>query len=202
MSRRGLESTAVLLARVREGDVMAREDLAVRYRTLLTRWAHGRLPPAARSVLETSDLVQTTLMRAFARVDRFEPRHEGAFLAYLRQILLNQIRDESRRRKRRPVSVEPLPEGLEDRTTPSPLEAIIGAESLARYEEALARLTARQREAIILRLELGLRYREVAEAIDAPSVNAARLIVARALVRLAAALGDDDEAPGVTKESP
>jgi RNA polymerase sigma factor (sigma-70 family) len=194
MKKQGLESTAALLARVREGDDKAREDLAARYRTLLARWAHGRLPPAARSVLETSDLVQTTLMRAFARVEQFEPRREGAFLAYLRQILLNQIRDESRRRKRRPVS-EPLPEVLEDSTTPSPLEAIIGAESLARYEEALARLTERQREAIILRVELGLRYREVAEALDAPSVNAARLIVARALVRLAAALGDRDVVP-------
>lgn len=194
MNRRGLESTAALLARVREGDGRAREDLAARYRALLTRWAHGRLPAAAGSVLETSDLVQTTLMRAFARIDTFRPSREGAFLAYLRQILLNQIRDESRRRKRRPVS-EPLPEILEDTSTPSPLETIIGAERLARYEDALARLSERQREAVILRLELGLRYREVAEALDAPSVNAARLVVARALVRLAASLGDDDLAP-------
>jgi len=180
----GFESTAKLLVRARGGDRGAQGDLASRYATMLRQWAHGRLPNSARDLVDTSDLVQITLQRAFARLDSFEPRREGAFLAYIRQILLNQIRDEVRRAKRRPAH-EPLPEDLGDGVTPSPLEEIIGRESVRQYEEALAELSERQREAIILRVELGLRYREVAEAVGAPSVNAARLIVARALVRLA-----------------
>ncbi len=87
-----LESTATLLGRVRAGDDDAREQLALRYLALLTRWAHGRVPPRARGLADTDDLVQTTLMRALNGVQQFEPRREGAFLAYLRTILLNQLR--------------------------------------------------------------------------------------------------------------
>ena len=188
---RELESTSILLSRARDGDAAARDDLAERYRILLTRWAHGRIPRSARGLLETQDCVQVTLLRGFERLPQFIPRHEGAFLAYLRQILLNQIRDEARRAKRRP-SQEEFPADLADMSTPSPLEELIGKESLSRYEEALASLSERQREAIIMRMELGLRYREIAEALDAPSVNAARLIVARAMIRLAAAVRDED----------
>ena len=186
MSQDPEPTTTELLARVRQGDGGAREVLAGRYAVMLKRWAHGRLPAGARDLVDTSDLVQATLMRAFARVEHFEPRREGAFLAYIRRVLLNQIRDEARRAKRRPDHAE-LPESLGDGST-SPLEAIIGRESLARYERALARLSDRQREAVILRVELGLRYREVADALNAGSVNAARLIVARALIKLAASV--------------
>jgi len=187
-----LESTAALLVRARDGDPAARDGLARRYHEILSRWAHGRVPAAARNLLDTGDLVQTTLMRAFDNLDRFEPRREGAFLAYLRQILLNRIRDVARRARRTPPMQE-LSDAFPDTRFRSPLEDVIGSESLSRYEKALTRLSERQREAIVLRLELGLRYREIAEALNADSVNAARLVVARALIRLAAAVGHDDD---------
>ena len=188
----GIESTAALLARARVGDHTAREELAERYLTTLRRWAHGRVPRRVRGLVDTDDIVQSTLMRAFQRLDSFEPRREGAFLAYLRQILLNQIRDEGRRGGRMPEQSE-LPEHLPSPAR-SPIEETIGRESLARYEVALARLIESQREAVILRLELGLRYREVAEAMELPSASAARMLVARALVHLAEELEDHDEA--------
>ena len=87
-----LESTATLLTRVRAGDEDARERLVVRYLALMKRWAHGRVPARARRFADTDDLVQTTLLRALNAVPHFEPRREGAFLAYLRKILLNQLR--------------------------------------------------------------------------------------------------------------
>jgi RNA polymerase sigma-70 factor, ECF subfamily len=188
-----LESTASLLARARLGDRVARDALASRYTKMLKVWAHGRVPGNARDLVDTSDLVQVTLMRAFAHLEKFEPRREGAFLVYVRRIMLNHIRDQARRAKRRPPHAE-LQDDVGDEAARSPLEEIIGRESVVRYEQALAQLSDRQREAVILRLELGLRYREVAEALGAPSVNAARLIVARALVRLAAAAGPDGDA--------
>ena len=191
----GLESTAALLVLARQGDGRALDRLAERYRLLLLRWAHGRIPASARTTVETADLVQSTLMNAFRRIDRFEDRHEGAFLAYLRQILLNKIRDHAKRERRRPRHEE-IHEDLVDSGARSPLDEMIGKEGVARYEEALAALPGRHREAIILRMELGLRYREVAEALGAPSVNAARLLVARSLVRLAAAIRDDGQTEG------
>lgn len=180
---RPLESTEYLLARIRQGDLAARERLLGRYLVPLQRWAHGRLPSRARDLSQTDDLVQSTLIRALDHLNGFEPRREGAFLAYLRQILLNQVRDEIRRVGRRPVR-EALEEDLPGRT-PSPLEEAIGSQTLEAYEAAIAGLTEKQQEAVVLRIELGFSYEEVATAIGAPSWNAARMLVTRALVRLA-----------------
>jgi len=57
-----LESTAILLTRVRAGDRGAR-----------------RLPRYARDLVEADDLVQISLLRALDQVKSFEPRLEGAF---------------------------------------------------------------------------------------------------------------------------
>jgi RNA polymerase sigma factor (sigma-70 family) len=168
---------------VRQGDVRARERLAARYLVPLRRFAHGRLPAHARGLVDTDDLVQVTVIRALEQVETFEPRREGAFLAYLRQTLLNQVRDEARRVARRPAQGE-LPETLADPGR-SPLEETIGKEAMERYETALGRLNDEQRESVVLRLELGYSYSEIAEALDRPTDNAARMLVTRALAKLA-----------------
>ena len=181
-ARDEVESTASLLAKVGAGDEEARVRLVVRYRTLLRRWAHGRIPPRARALIDTEDVVQVTLIRALEKSGRFEPRHEGAFLAYLRTILLNEIRAALRRVDRGP-ELGPLPAGLEDRY-PSPLAEAIGAEAIDSYERALATLTEEQQQAVVLRVEMGFTYQQVAEALGSPSMDAARMLVARALARL------------------
>lgn len=181
-----LETTAALLDRIRSGDAQARERLLERYLPLLRRWAHGRLPPGARGMAETADLVQVTCYRALTRLEAFEHRHEGAFFAYLRQIVLNAIREEIRRSTRRPSVPDPAHEAADE--APSVVEQAIGREMLASYEEALLGLTDEQREAVVLRLECGLAYPEIAEAMGKSSANAARMLVVRALVPLAEAM--------------
>jgi len=52
------EPTMELVIRAREGDRMAVEALLQRCLPSLKRWAHGRLPAAARGPLDTGDLVQ------------------------------------------------------------------------------------------------------------------------------------------------
>jgi len=64
------------------------------------------------------------------------------------------------------------------------LEAI-GTDAAEAYEAALVKLSNEQREAVMMRIELGFSYQQIAEAQDRPSANAARMVVARALVRLA-----------------
>ena len=179
-------TTAALLIRVQAGEPEAREQLARRYLASLQRWAHGRLPSRARDLVDTEDLIQSTLMRAFNKVNDFENRREGAFLAYVRQILLNQIRDEARRGRRRPEHVEI--EAEIPNSDRSVLDEVIGRENMERYEAALALLPDTHREALILRVEMGYRYREIAEGMELPSANAARKLIARALVRLAEAM--------------
>lgn len=187
-----LESTAALLIRARGGDSPAREELAGRYMAMLSRWAHGRLPSAARDLVDTDDIVQSAIMRALNNLGNFESRGEGAFLGYLRQILLNQIRDEARRSKRRPQHVE-LDPALDAAGLSSPLDDVIGRERRERYEAALDQLGEAQREAVFLRLELGMRYRDIAEAMNVPSPNAARALVGRGMVHLARLMRDHHE---------
>jgi RNA polymerase sigma-70 factor (ECF subfamily) len=183
-----LENTAGLLARHQSGDPLAKERLFGRYLPILQRWAHHRLPGGARDLRDTDDLVQDTLMRAFRNIDTFQHRGEGAFLAYLRQILVNAIRDDIRK-----VAGRPRPATLEDvhaDAAPSALEDAIGRESVERFERALARLDPEPREAVILRIEFGFSHQQVADALGKPTAEAARATVARALVALSKVMND------------
>lgn len=184
-----MESTTLLLRRIWQGDSRAREQLVASYLPILKRLAHGRLPAGARGLVGTDDLVSITLEKAIRHIDTFEPRREGAFLAYLRQILLNEIRSQIRHANVRPVAGE-LDSGIPSNGS-SPLEELVGRELIERYESALEKLTPEQREAVIMRIEMGLSHQEVADALGAPSPDAARMIVARALARLAEELRDD-----------
>ena len=181
-----VESTATLLARVRAGDRVAREHLVRRYLATLLRWGHRRLPSHARDLSDTQDLVQTTLLKALDHVGDFEPRREGAFLAYLRTILLNEVRGEIRRIARRPLRV-PLSDDLAAQR-PSPVEEAIGRAAIDAYEKALNGLSAEEREGVILRIEMGFTHQQVADALGRSSADAARMLVARAMVRLAEAM--------------
>lgn len=173
----------MLLERVRAGDSSALNQLMDRYLPRLSRWASGRLPNWARDVSDTDDLVQDTLIRSVANLNHFEARGAGALQAYLRGAVMNRIRDEIRRRRIKP-SAGPLDSSIPSQNQ-SPLEAAIGSESLARYDRALERLDAETREAVIARIEMGCSYAEVAELMGKPSADAARMMVSRALVRLA-----------------
>lgn len=181
------DSTLSLLTRARAGDEGAMNDLFARYLPALQRWAHGRLPTKVRDLADTSDVVQEALAQTFKNIEGFEHRGEGAFHAYLRQAVMNRIRDELRRAERRPAFVE-LEESRPDDGV-SPLEAAIGAEVVEQYEAALQRLTEEERELIVARIELGLTYAELASVLGRPSSDAARMAVGRALVRLAEEMG-------------
>ena len=182
-------STLTLLTRAREGDDAAREELFARYVPVMRRWAAGRLPRHIRDLADTPDLVQDTMLQVFKNMERFENRGEGAFYAYLRQAVMNRIRNEIRNAGRRPQKVE-LDDNAPDEQR-SPLEAAIGREAVDRYEAALQRLREDERELVVARLELGLTYSEVAQASGKPSADAARMAVTRAVARLIEELPDD-----------
>ena len=183
------ESTLSLLARARSGDAEALDELFGRYVPLLRRWAAGRLPRRVRDLADTPDLVQETMLQVFKNIEGFQHRGEGAFHAYLRQAVMNRIRNEIRNAGRRPERVE-LDEGAADDGV-SPLEAAIGTEAVEQYEEALQRLRDEERELIVARVELGLTYAEVADAVGKSSPDAARMAVTRAIARLIEEMGDE-----------
>jgi RNA polymerase sigma-70 factor (ECF subfamily) len=186
----GLDTTFDLVARAKAGDADALNRLFTRFLPQLRRWASGRLPRWTRDLMDTDDLVQETVLRSVKRIEAFESRHEGALQAYLRQAVVNRIRDEVRRSKRSPLAAE-----LDENQTggqASPLDEAIGREAVDRYEAALARLRPEEREAIVARIEMDGSYQEVAQALGKPSADAARMAVSRALLRLAEEMNRGD----------
>lgn len=178
-----LDSTLTLVTRARMGDRAALELIAERYQAALTRFAHGRVPPAARGLVDTCDIVQMAVVRTLGRLDSIDASLRGSLLAYLRSAVLNQIRDEIRRAQRRPH-----PGGLSP-DLPSrdrdPIEIVISKETLQRYDTALAQLPCDQQEAFIMRIEMDCSFREIAEALGRPSAESARMLVRRAIQTLA-----------------
>src|SRR5688500_4089348 len=129
-----LESTFNLLAKAKAGDRDALERLFARHLPPLKRWARGRLPQWARQLADTDDLVQDALAQTFKRIDEFEPRDVGALQAYLRQAVINRVRDELRRLGRRPPTADL--DGLDLSSGDSPLAQAIGREGVDRYRRA------------------------------------------------------------------
>jgi serine/threonine protein kinase len=134
----------------------------------LKRWSRGRLPSSLD--LDANVLVEETIAQAKPRLGHFRPRHPGALSAYLRQSVLNRIRDEIRRQRR---SGEEAADDVLDMTT------------LDRYRDALERLSERDRALIERRIEKGDAYDDIARRFPFPSVAAARVAVVRAVKRLA-----------------
>jgi RNA polymerase sigma-70 factor (ECF subfamily) len=178
-----LEASIDLIRLAQDGDAQALDRLITRYLPRLQRWATGRLPATARGMVETQDLVQDALIRTVTNLKDFTNRGEGALQAYLRQAVLNRLRDEIRRHAVRPGRAE-LGAEMPD-NGPSPLEVTMGREIFARYEAALATLEPLDREGVIARVELGLSYQEIAALVEKPTADAARMSVARSLQRLA-----------------
>ena len=192
-TRGDVASTADLVARARLGDQRAFDRLFARHYPALRRWASGRLPPRARDLADTDDLVQDALHQTFRRIDALETRGTGSLHAYLRKAILNRIRDHVRTGSGRPERLNL--DDVEVASDESPLERAIGREALERYERALARLRPVEQEAIIGRVELGFTYDELAQSMGSPSSEAARKAAQRALVRLVDEMERDGERP-------
>lgn len=172
-----LSKTAILLEKIVAGDESAKNDLVAHCYPLLLKWAHGRIPYSEISLVETTDLVQDTLIKGLQKIDRFKSHRTGAFLAYLRQIFINNIRDTANKAK--PTS--DIDDFLNSKTHFSHEVAL---NDFISYEQALQKLNDIDQEAIILRIEFGFSYEEIAEAMEKSSADAARMLVNRALVKI------------------
>jgi RNA polymerase sigma factor (sigma-70 family) len=186
----GADSSIDVLARARTGDVPAAYVLLERTVGPLKQWARRRLPDYARASANTDDVVQDVVVRALGRIERFEHQTVEALQAYLRESVRNRIRDEIRLVTRRGVAEE-IPETLTDGSY-SPLEQLILRERSERYLAALRTLKPEDRMAVIFRLEHRWPFQVIADKLGKSSPDAARMAVARAVKKLAEALGVTD----------
>ena len=86
------ESTHELIERARQGETQALDALCRRYLPRLFRWARGRLPADSRSLLDTEDVIQETLLQVVRRLNSDAPEPLGTTAqGYLRQAGMNRI---------------------------------------------------------------------------------------------------------------
>lgn len=178
-------SSSRLLARAKLGDASALGRLVSRHLPALRRWAHGRLNRWARGAADTTDLVHDALWHTIRRIDSFERRGPGALGAYLRQAVLNRIRDEQRRVMRRGVvrSLSETGKTIAD-GSPSPLDAVLAHELEARYRAALNKLSDDDRELVVAHIELDYSHEQLG-CMTGRSRDAARMALQRAVRRMA-----------------
>lgn len=174
------ESEVVVLAQ--GGDVAARELLAVRYRTPAFRLAMQLLGRPE----EAKDVAQDAMLRFFSSLDRFESQRP--VLPWLFRIVHNRVRDLQRQRVRR--RVDSLDSYLED-TGQEPVSPRPGPEQRTRQRQlqrriwqALASLSPKHREILILRDYQDLAYAEIAAVLGIPKGTVmSRLHAARRRLR-------------------
>jgi RNA polymerase sigma factor (sigma-70 family) len=167
-----------LLDAARSGDRGARQTLYTCCLPTLRRWAQGCVSRERRGINDADDLVQIVLMRALNRLTDFESRGANSFLAYLHQILLNEVRNDLRKQRRRGETVD-----CDDMisTDGDPVvEQLLGHERERAYAGALRKLNPRQQEHVALRIEFGMSFREIATRVGG-SADGARMTVTRGL---------------------
>jgi RNA polymerase sigma factor (sigma-70 family) len=181
-------TSQLVLARARLGDASAFGKLLSRtFLSGLRRWAHRRFPWWLRNASDTADLLQDAILHTLQRLDSLDLQGRRALSAYLRQAVLNRIRDEHRRLVRRGPQ-EALSETFVDRS-PSPLDRAVTAEFEERYRAAVAKLRPGDRALVVGHIELGYTPEQLG-CMTRRSANAARVALQRAIHRLAARLRD------------
>ena len=181
--------SSVLLRRAREGSREALDTVLGECGERLLAFIRLRLGPSLRGQLESRDILQVTLMRAFQHIDGFEGQSRKTLMAWLVGIAQNVIRDEAdyQHRQRRDVSrTLPLDEAGDGaaREVRSEVSRLILREEALRLETALESLDPDHREVIVLRKYEELSFEEIGGQLRR-SPDACRMLLARAMTALA-----------------
>jgi RNA polymerase sigma-70 factor, ECF subfamily len=166
------DADAVLVERVKRGDVRAFEMLVVKYQRRIERLI-GRM---VRDVDLVQDIAQESFIRAYRALPQF--RGESAFYTWLYRIAVNTAKKALMDMKRDPLVLESRSSGddgeetsraeneLSDGETP---EALLASKEIASaVNAAIEALSEDLRQAITLREIEGLSYEEIAEVMNCP----------------------------------
>jgi RNA polymerase sigma-70 factor (ECF subfamily) len=144
------------------------DELIERYQYRLYRY----LLCLVRNRETAADIFQETWLRVIERGHTYKPRFK--FEAWLFAIARNLVFDLMRRRRMSDLEVvsdagdELADQGIPAMDTPSPLDSLASLEEGERVTNALGRLPALVREALLLRYQEGLTMEEIARVVSAP----------------------------------
>jgi RNA polymerase sigma-70 factor (ECF subfamily) len=158
------ESDRTAVAQACDGDSDAFRSLVERHSRYVFNVAYRLTGSAA----DAEDVVQTTFLRAFQQLSRFEARAD--FRTWLHRIAVNCSIDLIRSRRHREIGHDP--EALEiesavhgtNTSSPGPDRLLMSSEIRERVSKGLAQLTSSERLAFTLRHVEGLPIRDVALA--------------------------------------
>ena len=154
------------------------------FRVLVERWQNQVFAFLLRMLgnpEDAQDLCQETFIRMIRSADKYQP--QGQFQSWLFRIAGNQARSRLRRQKIvRWVSLDP------DRPdppakTPDAYEQMAQEETRLEVTQAIDKLPARQKEALLLKQYQGLKYKEIAETMGL-TVSAVQMLLHRAMLAL------------------
>jgi RNA polymerase sigma-70 factor (ECF subfamily) len=159
---RDRDSDEELLLRARAGDVEA-------FRMIFDRQSPGVrrfLGDVLRDDVAADEGTQETFVRAHQRLPTIEDpgKLQGWLFGIARLVSFEQLR----RRRRDALPAEPPDEVAQIDQAPSPEAVLLSAESNRILDAALARLAEERRAALLMRIDHGLGYDEIAAAMGWP----------------------------------
>ena len=172
---------AVLMLRVKDGDMTALETLVDRYKQPVISLVCRSLGDLS----EAEDVAQNVFIQVFKSASRYQVT--AKFSTWLFTIARNLCLNELRRRKRHPnqsldalldETEENQPRQYEDMAALPPTELALQQELTAKIEEALSALPENQRTAILLFREKEMSYEEIA-SIMGNTVSATKSLIHR-----------------------
>ena len=178
--------TYVLLEAAKGGEQKAWESLYNRYHGYLVYIVKMRLVGSPRRGFEAEDVLQEAFLKAWRKLDSFEYRGEGSFLAWLTRIVVNEVLNHQRKRQeaehgldtsalRQVVANEEL--------NGTPSEAMMDQESQDSMRKAFEGLCEEDQMLLGLRLGQELTWAEIGEVLGCSRASAAQNF-ARAIERM------------------
>ena len=203
MANRDDESIGELIERARQGNVECRDRLFELCRGYLGFAARAQVESWLRVKVDSSDLVQQTMLEAHRDFDRFQGRSEQEWLAWLRKILAHNVADfirhyrgTAKRQVRREIPFRDpaasnafgAPESAAPDATPS--QELARLDDELRVTTALAALSPDYQEVIMLRNLQRLSFNEVAQQMER-SRPAVQMLWMRAIKKLQETLEEE-----------
>ncbi len=188
------ETTALLLE-AKGGSDEALNRLLDRCAGKLLALIRLRMDRALRARMESRDILNATMLKAFQRLDQFEKADGSSLMGWLARIAENEMRDQRdyHGRQRRDAAKVFVPDngldGLEARVR-SQTSRLFLKEKLGRLEAALQALDEPHREVILLRKFEELSFPDIGKRMG-KSADACRMLLARAMAALTIAMQRD-----------
>ncbi len=201
MASREQDRVSELVTRAQTGSDEALGEALEACRDYLLKVAQSELDPALRAKGGASDLVQETFLEAQRDFQRFHGTSEEELLAWLRQVLLNnlcnfarQYRKTAKRDVGREIELQAGRSSLNWREAlsdqgPTPSKNVMREEAVDSLEAALSRLPDDYRLIIVYRYREERSFEDIAQRMNR-SPNAARKLWSRAIERLQKELND------------